>query len=440
LLLLALACSHGSSNGGNTGGTGGSGALGGTGGAPAGGRGGAATGGGAGTGGAQPNTGGAMAGGTGGSAGGTGGARPDGGADATGAADAQAADAGADGPGAGARTFVYVGGNLTQEIRIFRLQAGGALEAAGMAPMVGMFPTYLAWDPQQRFLFASINNPAGKVVAHAIDAATGALRTLNEVASGGAGPAHLSVHGSGRWVFLAHYGSGHVSVVPVMTSGMLGPADTQMVGANAHMALADPSGRFVFVPCLGARYVAQFRFDAESGKLTPNDPPTVAPAVPADDPRHIAFHPSGRAAYVISESGSRMTSYDLDPATGRLSAPQALSTLPAGTSGSFGAHVLVHPNGKFVYGSNRGHNSLAIFAVAEGTRRLSFVAHETAGGTLRTPRGFGFDPSGRYLLLANQADPGFVTVFEVNATDGRLTRVGSTPAQRNAGFVGALAF
>jgi 6-phosphogluconolactonase len=123
-----------------------------------------------------------------------------------------------------------------------------------------------------------------------------------------------------------------------------------------------------------------------------------------------------------------------------LSEPVALSTLPAGAANSFGAHVLVHPSGRWVYGSNRGHNSIVIYAVDEATGRLTLVGHETGGGTLRTPRGFGFDPSGKYLLVANQASPGAITVFEVGAADGKLTKVGGqTAAQNGSGFVGAVA-
>jgi 6-phosphogluconolactonase len=439
-LVLVLACSSSPSvketPPGADAATSGSGGRGGSGGGSSGGAsgsGGASTGGGSGSGGAATGgsgSGGSAMGGAGGTAGrdGAAGAGPDAAGDAA--------------PAAGGGPFAYVGSNLVPEVAVYKLNtATGALVNTNQPAAAGMFPSYLAWDSKGKFLFATTNT-TNKVVAFAINASNGGLKLLNEMPTatiaGATGPAHISVHRSGRWVFVAHYGSGHVSVLPVMDDGRVGAAtDTQMPGTMAHMALEDPSGSFVFVPCLGSNHVAQFRFDDKAGKLVPNTPPTVT-SPELVQPRHIAFDPKGQLAFVITEASNRMISFKLDAKTGTLTQVDAQDTVPAGSPTSFGAHVLVHPSGKWVYGSNRGHNSIVIFSV-DGAGKLTLVGHETGGGVLRTPRGFGFDPTFKYLLVANQVDPGFLVVFEVLA-DGKLRKVGDpTPAPRGSGFVGAVA-
>jgi 6-phosphogluconolactonase len=224
-------------------------------------------------------------------------------------------------------------------------------------------------------------------------------------------------------------------VFPIDEDGRLRPASSvvqvhghgvnreRQEGPHAHSINLDPASRFAFVCDLGLDKVFSYRFDSAAGKLTPNDPPAVD-LPPGSGPRHMAFHPSARFAYVINEMASTITAFWYDAETGVLSRAQTLSTLPAGFKGTNTcAEVAVHPNGKFVYGSNRGHDSIAIFSVDPVTGRLTAAGHEPTQG--KTPRGFGIDPTGAYLLAANQ-DSNTVVVFRIDASTGKLTPTGQT--------------
>jgi 6-phosphogluconolactonase len=333
--------------------------------------------------------------------------------------------------------LVYVSG-ADPEIQVFRLDLDTGALAAQSTAATGSPAGYLAFDRKGRALFG-----VGKEAqALAIDRRTGALSRVNEVGyAPGKGPAHITVHPSGRWVLLAHYGSGHVSVHPVAANGSLGEAsDVREVGKMAHMVLfdGDRAGKYVFVPCKGSDWIAQLVFDAKTGKLAPQDPPTVA-TEPGAEPRHIAFHRKLPAAYVINEKNDTVTSYHYDRKQGLLSDPQTLSTLPAPDvdEKNSTAHVLLHPNGRFLYGSNRGHDSIAIYAVDAKTGRLTFVAHETGGGGIKTPRNFTIDPSGRILIVANQgADTAFT--FRIHAKTGLLTKLQEAATGKKPSFVGLL--
>jgi 6-phosphogluconolactonase len=193
-------------------------------------------------------------------------------------------------------------------------------------------------------------------------------------------------------------------------------------GPHAHSINVDPAGKFAVVADLGLDKVLVYQFDAERGRLEPNDPPHTSVAAAAG-PRHFAFHPSGRFAYVINEMHSTVTAFDYDAKQGRLIQLQTVSTLPGPHDGNSTAEVQVHPSGKFLYGSNRGHNSLAIFSIDRQTGRLSAVGHQSTGG--KTPRNFGIDPSGAYILVANQGSDS-VVVFSVDQKDGRLTPTGQS--------------
>jgi 6-phosphogluconolactonase len=334
--------------------------------------------------------------------------------------------------------FVFVSG-YDPSIRVFQLDlATGTLTPRGMAGG-GDSPSYLAWDPSRKHLYA-LNElePMGRVRAYSIDGATGALKPINDVPSGGSGPAHLSVHQNGRWLLVSHYTDGWISVLPLMTDGAVGmtPADRmQPVPINAHMIVTDGSGAFVFVPSTGGKLVAQFLFDAGMGKLTPNMPASV-PAGPGQQPRHIAFHTSNKFAYVVNETGASVTSYAYDGQTGKLSAPETTSAIPPGTSGN-GAHVVVHPSGRFVYASMRVQNSIAVFSVNSTTGRLTLVANENADGMVQTPRDFTVDPTGAFLLVANQSSNN-VIVLKINQDSGRLTRIGNPVSAPQPSFVGVM--
>ncbi len=192
----------------------------------------------------------------------------------------------------------------------------------------GDSPSFLAMNPASTTLYAVDEETAGQVGAYAIDKSTGAMTFLNAVSSGGDGPPFVRVDASGKYVLVANYGDGTVSVLPVLAGGKLGAAlSTLKVGTNAHMILPDPSNHFAFVPCLGSDYVAQFVFDPATGALTPNATPYVKTVAKAG-PRHIAFHPNGKLAYLINETNSTMTAYAFDGTAGTLTEIETQSTLP----------------------------------------------------------------------------------------------------------------
>jgi 6-phosphogluconolactonase len=274
-----------------------------------------------------------------------------------------------------------------------------------------------------------------QLVAFAIDRATGGLTMLNKIASNGDGPAFIGVDRGGKYVLVANYNAGSTGIFKIGADGMLGSStDVKMPGMNAHMIVTDPSNRFAFVPCLGSDYVAQYRFDASAGTMTASSPPQVMTKAGAG-PRHLAFHPTGPYAYLINEKGSTMIAYTLSASAGTLTEMQSLSTLPTTFSGqNKGAEVVVSPDGNFVYGSNRGHDSIAIFSVAAGTGTLTLVGHQSTGGS--TPRSFSIDPSGNFLLVANQDSDNIVT-FKIDRSTGMLGQMKVTAVSKGPEFVGA---
>ena len=341
---------------------------------------------------------------------------------------------------------VLVAGSSAQ-IEIFSLDlTAGTLKKEGAGSMrpsgeTGGSP-YLAWDLGQRFLFSLDRLEPSRVVSLAIDRDTNGLRLINRVEIGPGSPPYLSVHKSGRWVLVAHYNStdgGYASVLPIGPKGMLGaPQGRIPVGLKTHMIISDPSGRFVFVPCTNSDYIAQYIFDSSSGKLRPNDPPTAASPKGAG-PRHIAFHPTLPLVYAINETASTLTSFVYDRDKGTLSDSETLDTLPSSfdRKQNSTAHILVSPSGKFIYGSNRGHNSIVIFSVDPQTGRLQRIGWEQAGGRIRTPRNFAVDPGGKFLLVANQ-DSDSVIVFRIRE-DGSLSPQGdAVPTGPKPTFIGVL--
>jgi 6-phosphogluconolactonase len=354
-----------------------------------------------------------------------------------------AADAGAGAKSAGKAT-VYIGtytrGN-SKGIYVARLDlATGKLTPAELAAEV-VNPSFLTLHPSQPLVYAigEIGNFAGgksgAVSAFARDAKTGKLTLLNQQSSKGNGPCHVTVDRTGKNVLVANYGSGSVACLPIKEDGSLGEATSfiqhegsgpnpkRQQGPHAHSINVDAANRFAIAADLGLDKLLVYRFDAAAGKLTPNDPPFMATA-PGAGPRHFASHPGGRYAYAINELNSTVTALSYDAERGVLNPLQSISTLPEGFSGnSTTAEVQVHPSGKFVYGSNRGHDSIAAFAVDAATGKLRFVAHEPTQG--KTPRNFGIDPGGRYLLAANQ-DGNNVVVFRIDTQTGKLAPTGSS--------------
>jgi 6-phosphogluconolactonase len=313
-------------------------------------------------------------------------------------------------------------------------------------------PGCLALDPSRTHLYSADEiyqgGRAGSVSAYSIDRSNGHLTLLNTVSSGAPGPCYLSVHPSGKYVLVANYHGGAVAVLPIQAGGGLGAATDVKVDAgtpgpahapsaprgsfaisgherpHAHMIQADPSGRFVLSSDLALDRIFVWKFDAERGTLTANDPPWVS-LPPGDGPRHFAFHPNGRWFYSIQEEGSTLVLFDYDAATGRLTARQTLSSLPPGFVGTnFTSEVMVSPDGRFVYGANRLHDSIAWFSVGEsGT--LRFVDEIWTRGDY--PRSFNFDPSGNFLYSCNQrADA--ITCFRIDRATGNLAFTGQYTA------------
>ncbi|MCB1243563.1 MAG: lactonase family protein [Verrucomicrobiales bacterium] len=329
-------------------------------------------------------------------------------------------------------------------IHLFQVDRGtGAMTPSGIQEM-GTSPSCLALNASGTHLYSGNETDrmgedgAGSVSAFSIAPVTGQLTLLNTVSSGGAGPAHLSVHPSGKFVLVANYFGGSVAVLPILPDGSLGKAtdlkkDVGTVGptratnappgsfaisghdqAHAHMIEADPSGRFVLHSDLGLDRIYVWKFDDQTGVLSPNDPPMVA-LPPGDGPRHFAFHPRGRWLYSLQEEGSNIVLFDYEGATGRLSPRQTISSLPPGFAGSnFCSEIMVSSDGRFVYAGNRLHDSIAVFAVGD-TGTLTLVGEEWTRGDY--PRSFSFDPSGTFLYSCNQRADN-ISVFRVDLTSG----------------------
>jgi 6-phosphogluconolactonase len=302
-------------------------------------------------------------------------------------------------------------------------------------------PSFLAIHPGRRYLYAvnevnEVNGTkAGGVSAFSRDPRSGALTPLNRQPSGGPGPAHISADRDGAHALVANYGGGSVAVLPIGPDGRLqAPSSVVQHAGNsvnpqrqkephAHCIVVDSGNRFAYAADLGLDRILIYRFDAEKGTLTANDPP-FAQVEPGSGPRHFAFHPKGRFAYVINEMTCTITAFEHDAGRGALAALQTISTLPHGQEVAKGfstAEIQVHPSGLFLYGSNRGHDTIAVFSIDAKTGRLTHVQHESTQGS--TPRNFGIDPTGRYLLAANQRSDS-VVVFRIDQKTGRLAAAG----------------
>lgn len=355
---------------------------------------------------------------------------------------AASSDASAEGTPSADWLWVYFGTYTRGESKgIYRarldLNTGALADLQLAAELVN--PSFLALHPKLPRLYACgevgqfAGGKGGAVSALAIDEATGRLTLLNQQSSGGAGPCHVAVDREGRNVLVANYGGGSVAALPLDDEGRVKEASTvvqhsgssvnptRQKGPHAHSVNLSPDGRFAFVADLGLDKLMIYRFDAAVGRLSANDPPSAAMA-PGAGPRHFAMHPSGRFAFVINELNSTITSLAYDAASGGFRIIDSVSTLPAEFNGrNTTAEVVVHPSGRFVYGSNRGHDSIAVFALDESTGRLTPRGQTPCGG--RTPRNFAIEPSGRFLLAANQ-DSDNVVVFRIDSESGALKAAG----------------
>lgn len=342
---------------------------------------------------------------------------------------------------AGAPYIAYIGtggGPRAKGIYAFRFETKtGTLTPLGLvaeAPRA----SFVAIHPNRRFLYAVAEERGGAVSAFSIDAATGKLTLLNTVSSKGSGPCYVRVDKTGRNVFVANYGSGSVAVLPIAPDGKLlesvsfvqhegKVADLKRQGKpRAHSFNPSPDNKFAVAADLGLDQLLVYKFDAAKHTITPNDPP-FAKTAPRSGPRHFAFHPKGKLAYSINEIDCTVTAFAYEPKKGVLKEIQTVSTLPAGvavTDALSTAEVQVHPSGKFLYGSNRVHDTIAVFSIA-ADGRLTLLENISTQGKI--PRNFSIDPSGQFLLAGNQ-DTDTIVVFRIDQKTGRLTPTGQTVA------------
>jgi 6-phosphogluconolactonase len=326
-----------------------------------------------------------------------------------------------------ADTVVYVSLATPKKIAVYRQHDDGTLKHLADTDLPGE-PGALVTDPERRFLFASLR-AEGKLASFRIDPGSGKLTPVSVVPAG-PDPAHLATDHKGRFLLTAYYVAAKVTVHRITPKGELSerPVQTVKTADKAHAVVPDPSNRFVFVPHTGPNVIFQFRFDASTGRLTPGTMPRLE--TPArTGPRHAVFHPSKAIAYVINEQGSSVTACALDDRAGTLKPFQTVSTLPKEfTDNNATAEIKIHPTGKFLYGSNRGHDSIALFALGERDGKLTAQGQEP---TEKTPRSFDLDQVGKFLYAAGESS-GKLACYRVDPKSGKLTRfatlnVGKTP-------------
>jgi 6-phosphogluconolactonase len=338
-------------------------------------------------------------------------------------------------------SLVYFGtytGAKSQGIYISRFDpATGGLSAPELAASTRN-PSFLAVHPGGHYLYA-VNeaDDAGTVSAFALDAKTGKLTPLNRQACGGSGACHLAVDVTGRCLLVANYNSGSIAALPIHADGSLGEATTtiqhtgssvnptRQTGPHAHFICPSPDNRFALNCDLGLDKVFVYRLDAGAAKLSPGDPP-FATIAPGSGPRHLTFSPDGKFVYVINEMSGTINVFNYNAVNAALTEVQTISTLPGDFSGkNTAAEIAMHPSGKYLYSSNRGDDSIAVFAVDRKSGELTLVEHQSTQG--RTPRHFVIDPTGYWLLAENQASDS-VVVFALDPDTGRLKPTGQTLA------------
>jgi 6-phosphogluconolactonase len=331
----------------------------------------------------------------------------------------------------------YTNNGKSKGIYCYKLDlATGKLTSVGVTEGIKN-PSFLAIHPSGKFLYAvsevtdAGGKPGGAVSAFALDRKTGQLTPLNHQSSEGSGPCHVSVDKTGKVALVANYNSGSIASLPIKADGSLDKAASaiqhegssvvpnRQAGPHAHSMNFSPDNRFAFACDLGLDKVMIYKVDPAKGTLTANNP-AFARTPEGGGPRHFAFHPSGRYAYNCNEIKSSVTAFAYDANQGSLTEIQTISTLPEATQGNSTAEIQVHPSGKFLYCSNRGHDSLAIFTIDEKTGKLTAAGHQKTLGKL--PRNFGIDPTGAYVIACNQGTDN-VAVFKVDQANGKLTPV-----------------
>src|SRR6476620_1869265 len=350
---------------------------------------------------------------------------------------AAAVGAAARAPRVAAQRIVYIGtytGETSKGTYAFRFDDGsGELTPIGLVAETAS-PSFLSASADGRFVYA-VNElqtfggaASGSVTAFAVDRTTGKLTELNAQPTEGTGPFQLALDRTGRYLAVANYGGGNFAILPVGTDGRLQKAVTVVTGQTAetgtakplgHMVAFDATNKFLITADKGLNRMLVFHFDATTGKVTPNTPPS-APLPPGSGPRHFAMHTNGEWLFTIAEQAATITTFKWDGKTGSLSPTSSVPTRPAEVTSGSTAEIALHPNGKFVYGSNRGHDSIAVFSIG-AAGALSLVEYEPTRG--QTPRNFAIDPTGRWLIAANQRS-GTLAVFTIDQNTGALTPSG----------------
>lgn len=328
-------------------------------------------------------------------------------------------------------TVAYVANGDSQEVSVLSLdRSSGAVRPLQTLAVGGMVMP-LATSPDRRTLYAALRSEPLSVVSLRIDPVAGTLAPIGRAELPDS-MANIATDRTGRWLFAASYGGHKVSVSPIGADGIAGaPTQVLATGPNAHAAVPSPDNRFLFVTCLGADQVMQFRFDAASGRLAPNTPPTMA-ARPKAGPRHLVFHPNGRWAYLLNELDAGVDLLDYDAANGTLALRKTWPTLPPGFAGKpWAADLHLRPDGRFLYTSERTSSTLATWAVDAASGELSLLGHVA---TETQPRGFQIDPSGRWLLAVGQLSNA-LSIYAIDAAGGTLRRQGSMPLGKNPNWV-----
>jgi 6-phosphogluconolactonase len=332
-------------------------------------------------------------------------------------------------------TGTYTAGN-SEGIYVYQFNSNdGSVKAVSSVKISN--PSFVAVSPDEKYIYSVEENAAnkglgGEITAFSFDKKTGTLSFLNRQPSGGDHPCYVSVDKTGKWVAAANYTSGSLSILPVMGDGSLGMATTiikhegsgpnkaRQASPHVHSTFFSPDNRFLFVPDLGIDKVMIYVFDENTGKLEPakREPFVLSVKAGGAGPRHMSFHPSNKYVYVLEELGGAVALFKYK--NGRLKNTQSVSTMPTGdTSFAGSADIHVSPDGKFLYASNRGEsNTIAIFSINQRNGKLSLVGHQSTLG--KTPRNFNFDPSGNFLLVANQNSDAIV-IFKVDKQTGLLT-------------------
>ncbi len=342
---------------------------------------------------------------------------------------------------ADAATFAYVGNADSNEVLVFSMDAKtGSMTPVEKVPFVGIekpgASTPMAVSPDKHVLFVGVRSQPFTVISYAIDPKTGKLQHL------GNGPladsmAYVATDHSGKFLLSASYGGNRIAVNPIGAKGLVeAPSQVIPTGLNAHAIQADPANRFVFATNLGSDAVLSFKLDAQTGQLTPNEPPQIKVAEKSG-PRHFVFHPSGKFVYLVHELNGALIAFGYDAEKGQLRDLQHTTVLPAGFDGKpWAADLHVTPDGRFLYASERTSSTLAGFRIDAATGQLAVIGSVP---TEQQPRGFAIDPSGRFLAAVGELSDG-MTVYAIDQTSGVLVKQTSYPVGKKPNWVEFVAF